>query len=114
MNFRPLGESVQEPETRRELLESDIKRETHRGWSALSGRILMSEEGADAVLVTHNVFSEFIQGHPSRFTRPGNSAEHVTLALMREKLPQVGHGTVEIPPKIRRNASARKSERPEW
>jgi hypothetical protein len=98
MTFRPLDESVQESEIRRELLESNVERETRRGRSALSGRILVLEEGADAVLVKHNVFSELTQGHPSRLTRPGNSAERVFLALMREKLPQVGHGIVEIPP----------------
>jgi hypothetical protein len=98
MTFRPLDGGVQELDALRELRECNVERETRRGRSALSGRIFVLEKGADVVLVKHNVLSELTQGRPSRFTRLGNSVERVVLALMREKLPQVGDGIVEILP----------------
>jgi hypothetical protein len=70
MTFCPPDESVQECETRCQLIESDLEGETHRGRLALSSRIFIGEESADAVAVTRDGLGKLAQRCPSCFTQP--------------------------------------------
>jgi hypothetical protein len=96
--FRPPGDSVPESETCRELIESNLERETPRERSALSSRVFRCEESADAVPVAHDRLRKLAERHRSCFTRSGNSAVFIAFTPLPEKLWQFSQNIQEVSP----------------